>query len=458
MKQPKDNITGVVIHSAQIEWSTLRKRKGQLNVVTQHTKPLETDAAEDVESSAIAKKLKSIFGKLKSGICLGLNTDKTLIRIVNFPTTDADELASMVELQVDKFFPFPVEQMIVSYEVLTQDETSSHILITAAHRRDIEALSDPFIEAGVPLTHIDIQVLGWFELLKEAGEIVSEGTHVYMFLDKTGAQLVATHNGKPLVFRTLAEHLDVLPDEYIHDMVEETNYTLTSLESEWGGVYASQITLWHSEDVLTELANALHKKCNLPVTTRCFEELPLLSEGLARRAVRNDQEIINLALPEWGLQEKKRKAKRRFISTAAALIFLWFLIIATLVVSSHVTSTQLDVLTSEVEDLEKPIEKMRTKVEELEQYADRSRTGLEALREITVLLPKGVDLTSFSYKKRKNVTVSGQSKSVNPIYDFFEVVGQSPLFETIKPGKIERRRNMSLFNKLVATFPETGTP
>ena len=70
----------------------------------------------------------------------------------------------------------------------------------------------------------------------------------------------------------------------------------------------------------------------------------------------------------------------------------------------------------------------------IERYTDRSDSALEVLREVSQLLPEGVDLTSFSYRKGAILDIAGEADSGLLVTQFNESLNQSPLFVEVKPG------------------------
>ena len=54
------------------------------------------------------------------------------------------------------------------------------------------------------------------------------------------------------------------------------------------------------------------------------------------------------------------------------------------------------------------IASLTNKIASLTQYGNRSHSALECLREISALLPQGVDLSSFSYKKGASLSLRGE--------------------------------------------------
>ena len=79
---------------------------------------------------------------------------------------------------------------------------------------------------------------------------------------------------------------------------------------------------------------------------------------------------------------------------------------------------------------------------------------------LDAVLPPGVELSSFTYRKGRTVSLRGESANVTPIYDYIEALEQSPLFIEVKPEGVTQapggRRNPEF--RLTARMPgDAGT-
>jgi hypothetical protein len=64
------------------------------------------------------------------------------------PSTDRSELAGMLQLQLEKTLPFPLEEVSHGFEVLSHDENESTVMTVAAPYAQLEQLCEPLREKG----------------------------------------------------------------------------------------------------------------------------------------------------------------------------------------------------------------------------------------------------------------------------------------------------------------------
>ena len=469
-------ISGLVYRGGRLDWTVLREVGDKLQVAEHKEATLQVaDPPPALPPVELAPQIRAACSGVKGNLCLAVPTDQVLMRVVDLPTVDPAEMQGMVELQVDKFSPFPVEHLSVSYEVLEKQENSSRVLIVAVKREIVEGIGETFKKAGLYPHWMDVEVLGWWYLFKAKGEVPSHGRRIFILLDTHGTELIVSQNGIPVLFRSLGGRQGLSEEEFIEEVADEISYTLTSLEVEWGAVENIQMTLWHWGSGMPALAARLSggrkaaepapaaslkppklafdldepaapppvaEGLGLQVEQKQFDVLSPLSEGLARRAVEQGESMINLAPPEWRSVEKTKTIHKHLLLATAAVLAVWLVTVSGFVVGLKLQRKNLDRLKTAVEEVEGPakeVEQLKNKFESLSAYADRSHSALECLREVTELLPDGVDLNSFAYKKQGTVSLRGECAAVDPIYNFFQALEKSELFKSVKTEPVSTK-------------------
>jgi hypothetical protein len=79
---------------------------------------------------------------------LALPCQSVLIERHKLPSTDSAELADMLQLQLEKTLPYPLEDVSHGFEVLGQSENESTVLTFAASRLQLDQLCAPLREKG----------------------------------------------------------------------------------------------------------------------------------------------------------------------------------------------------------------------------------------------------------------------------------------------------------------------
>ena len=429
--------TALILRRTGVSWTSLAEKKGRLEVAGQCTAALEIPPSAatlaDAEATAL---IKARCGGVKGRLTLALPTEHALLRVLQLPTTDAAELRSMVELQIDKFAPFALDDMVVGLEVLVQQEGGSRVLVAASARAQVEALGQACFKAGLSPTEVDVEVLGWWRLLQDGGLLPKTGRELVLVLDEQASDLILLQDGVPLMFRSLGSHRPADATEAGLDIAEELRFTLAALETEWGAQATGPLRVWRSAGFGPEFIAALGAAVKRPVELHELSDLPALSEGLARRAAERPGGPLDLAPPEWKMASATRRTRRLVMLGVGAVLGACLLAALVFLVLLQVRLSGLNQVKAESRRLSGPageVRQLQAQLTALEKYGDRTYSGLECLREISALLPQGVELTSLTYKKYTSVILRGEAATSDPIYDFLQKLEASELFKEVKP-------------------------
>ena len=400
-------LTAVAWRGEQLEWTCLAPQ-GSGWKTGGHG--LETPPAPPT-----AEFMKPIVAHWHGPVWLTLPASQALLRVVSLPTTEAGELHDMAALQLDKFSPFPAESMVMALEVLERQEKATRVLLAAAQRETIAAQAAPLLAAGLLPAGVGVDIVGWWQNLKAAGHLVEHGGELIIVLTTAGAELMALHNGHPLLFRTLSQSLTSSAE-----LVEELDFALLSLEAEWGEE-TPRLAIWRAPDVPAALTEAIQLHAGLRVTLHDLATLPSLTEGIARRAAEATAPAINLVLPDWLTEARQRVVRRRLTIAGTAVGALWLLAMAGLAGYSQWQKHQVAEMQREMARLEAPVAEVRRQqelIKVLQQYADPPGSALECLREISAALPEDVKITSFTFAKGDKITLRGEADDAKSIYAF----------------------------------------
>lgn len=435
-----DLITALVLRRNRAEWTTLQQKKEGWEVAEQRSQTFELPAGvTDLLAPEAVAVLKPLVAGLRGRLVLAVPTQQTLLRVARFPTSDLAEIRSMAELQVDKFSPFPLDHIHLGLEVLDLQEGATRTLIAAVQRDHVQKLGALARQLDLAPRAVDIDVLGWWHLLSASGEIKKEGREILLLVDEHSTEMIIVQQGVPVLFRALDAYRAENGAESAAEVADEINFTLTTMESEWGIMAAAPLQVWHRAEVAPEFLDGLRQGCACEVVTWPLERLPPLSEGLARRALARDELMIDLAPAEWGQEFANRRVQRTALAVAAGLVGVWLLVflagLAALQLQKSRTG-RLKAAYNAVARTADEVRQVKDQVESLSRYSDRSRSGLECLREVTALLPPGVELSSFEYQKYDKVFLRGSSDASDPVYDFFKQLEGSEMFLEIKPEGI----------------------
>ncbi len=413
---------------------------------------LDIDESAATDPAAVAAAIKRQHPDLTGNVVLSVAPDQALMRVVELPTIDPGEIEGMVQLQADKLSPFPGDKMATSWEILKTGESSCRALIITVRRTVVDFLGEVCSRAGLGVIRIDADVMAWWRLLRDANAVANSGRQVMIILDPAGGVIMAAEDGTPVSFKPVGAAVDIADDEYAAELAGEMGSLLLSLDLEQGEKPLASMNVWHGISGCEKIIERLREEYGKEIAANPLDSLPPLSEGLARRALSPPfffkagaglETVIDLVPRKWRTAVDAARLKKQVITGMAVLFGTWLLAMTLLSVGYNSSLRRLKRIEQRMAELQEPSDDVRAlqrRVNSFEQYLDRKWSALECLLEISSLLPGDVSLTSFQFKKGKNVVVRGESKSVDPIIDYNERLGASPLFSSVDMGAIQPRK------------------
>ncbi|MCC7299947.1 MAG: PilN domain-containing protein [Verrucomicrobia bacterium] len=455
--------TGIHYTDEIVEWAVLRKNRKGTEKIREGSLPVPPGFFQQADAPLFPTEvLAEIRRNFRGVVTVSLPSSQLLMRMLELPSTNPQELKSMVDLQMDQISPFPVDQLTVSYEVLHQSENHSRVLAVAAQRKTVDALGDLFKAQNVYIRSLDAEVLAWWSLLIAHGQVPCQGRVVLILEEHTEFSMIVVDDGVPVCFRSLELFHDFTDEAVMHEIVEEMRYTLLSLEAEYGRCSGCALEIWSESDFPEKLVDLLRQHCGGSINLHRLDSIPPVSEGLALRTAERRLHHAELVPREWiDLQRRKRLIQVGTIASITVLS-IW---LAVITITGAVFSFQqaaYNRVRKEAARYEGPARAAQAAREEmlsLERYADRSRSALECLREVTAALPDDVELASFTYKKGEAISLRGSSGRAEAVYDFFQNLGASKIFSGVKDQPVSTRmvkdRRVSTFS-ITAELPKDG--
>ncbi len=449
--------TGIHFTDEIVEWAVLRKNRRGTEKLYEGTLPLPEGFFEQENAPLFpAEVLPEIRNNFKGIVTLALPSSQLLMRVIELPSADADELRGMVELQIDQISPFPVDQMTVSYEVLHQTEDHSRVLAVAAPRKVVDTLGDLFKEKNIYIRSLDAEILAWWSLLVAHAQAPDKGRIVLVLEEHTEFSMIVVDDGVPVCFRSLELFHNFSDEAVMKEVSEEVRYTLLSLEAEYGHRETDSVLFWSEAEVPPSLVRMLKKACGADVSLHDLGTLPPLAEGLALRTAERGLHHVELVPREWIELQRKKRIMRIATIASIAVLSIWLAVVTITGVVFSIRQASCRRIRRQAAIYEEPARKAQAAREamlSLKEYSDRSRSALECLREITAALPEGVEISSFTYKKGASVSLRGTSERADPIYDYFQQLSASGLFERIKDQPVSTR---TIKDRRVSTFSLTA--
>lgn len=416
------------------DWRTYRR--GQKNVVDQGS---VADVTADLPGS--------LCGRKSAPVTLVLPTTQVIMRIMTLPLFDADELAGAVDLQVDKLSPFPIEQVVYSYEVLAKDDENTTVLVAISQRSSVSNWGKVLRDAGCDITRVDCAALGVWQSLRDDGSLDPDRRESLLLIDRDESLLITHDGGTLLSISGLGAVEDWADQAACDDLAEEIARLFMESDAEHGPGVNPCLRL-AGVDGNTEL-DGLSRSLTEAVDAEVLSfgnAFPDAEAGVLQRSGRMDASVdppLNLIPPEWVSDAKSREFHKKLLLIAGGLFGVWILLVAAGMGYMTWERSRLAYLReAELEWLNpaNAVRRMRLQVRLIDRYRDRNDSALECLREISAIQPDGVDLLSLTYRKDEGIELVGEADSGALVLQFNQKLNESALFRDVRPGTRTRTR------------------
>ena len=223
--------------------------------------------------------------------------------------------------------------------------------------------------------------------------------------------------------RLAADYGRLVPSEdepaAAEELVREIGFSLMSLELEHGVCLERSACVWGRGEVSEAILNGLHEQCECRVASEDLEALPLVTEGISRRAL--DGATLDLTPPEWREKEESHRFGRKVWLFSGCFAGVWLAVVLGFLGCVYYQEHKLRGMEAERDTWvpkAEEVSNIRRRVSVVKAYADQEHSSLECLRALALNQPVGVELSSFTYRKSELVKIVGDAATVAQVYDF----------------------------------------
>jgi hypothetical protein len=136
-------------------------------------------------------------------IVLSLPVALVLAQRLRLPTTDPEEFAEMVRIQIEKAMPYSTEEMTTDSEIISQTEEGSAISAVAVHNEKLSELAAPLLARGIIPSQVTVYAC------ERAATHAPAGTALLIYPENEALVCAIAEEGK-LSFTTTLEAADPL--------------------------------------------------------------------------------------------------------------------------------------------------------------------------------------------------------------------------------------------------------
>lgn len=406
---------------------------------------INEDTGQNTDDKDLAVVVSRALGKLEYAgqpLIVALPHSKATCRHIKVPTQATQEIEKIVALQASRYLPYPAEELITGFEVISKDKAGyAELNLVIVHRDVIRRYLAIFQESKVHNFRIILSSYGLCNLynyLKPQGA----GNVILTDVDLSCMELAICPD-KKIAFSRYAK-LEAGSPGRQNLFIEEIKKTTDAYAKETGKGAPDKIILFEPGCGTTELSQILKTKTGLTVEILSFAKGINFSQG-----VLNALSVTNssfLALIGLGLkdlpealsllpqeikntlkQAQLRKAYLQFIFITLSIVLVWAFSMAKNIDNKAGYLERLKQELSKVEKEVRPLEKIENRMKLMQRGLIERPSSLEALYEVQQVLPGNVSLASFNYEN-KEIILRGQAQELNSVFSLTGLLEKSEVF------------------------------
>ncbi|MBC7246629.1 MAG: type IV pilus assembly protein PilM [Actinobacteria bacterium] len=120
------------------------------------------EVEDGVTLAEALKELWPLTGIKSKSVTLGIANQKVIVRPIELPYMEKEELESALRFQVQEFIPIPVDDAILDFDIIeefmtAEEERMLTVLLVAAHKEMIQSFIEVLRAAGLSIAAIDLK-------------------------------------------------------------------------------------------------------------------------------------------------------------------------------------------------------------------------------------------------------------------------------------------------------------
>jgi Tfp pilus assembly PilM family ATPase len=403
-----------------------------------------------------AQSLRQQFDPREHRVITAVSCEDVLCQILRLPATDPAELKQMLDLQIDNITPLPLEEVVYSFEPLEVADGQTRMLVAIARKSKVNERVEALEAAGLQPEIVSVDALAMFHALARRNLLAQDDRlNVLVIVGLVSAEVIVYSRVVPLAVRSL-----VLGTDGESVLREELQRTFVATEAGQPQRMMGGVIFVAAGEALQTFAEKVAGGLTAQSSFLTNGKVPSAGLSLCLQYARGEAGQLNLLPEEWRQKRRIKAFRRRLIRGAITVGIIYVLALAVFLTLFAIKNTQLSRVAREIKNHQGNFNTARQTQGELiamRNQLDTKFSALEVLREITVLMPKEMQLNSFTFKKDLTLSLKGQAPSAAIALDFQSKLQQSELFSKVSAGRSDTVAGLTKFD-LTCTLKTAGGP
>ena len=398
----------------------------------------------------ISNYIRALFEKKKITLSRGLlilSRNALTVGMLHIPSSDQQEIASMVEVNAIRQVPYPRSEIVLGWRVVSVDSSGfSDVLLAICQRVMVKRHITILETAGLSVEDVQIGTEGTVSWLisKDKSVSASQKVEFVLDIDERYSDLIAISEGNLMMSRLIAHGVEFLKgagSDNTRYFINEFKQTLGMLPESLLEKKSGNLFLVGARQRFPELEDSLEKefKFNIKRIEPPVEDLAPMDIsfcGLLGVAVNSLSKRIIFDIPEIKIKKEWQRKLRQLILLGGLITYILVVILVTTGYRIYrqqelltQLETQYNAIYEEAGDLSNLVEKIKL----IQDIKSPRGSLLHYIYTISNVLPTGCRIVNFDYQKDRQIVVRGQTEAaISTIFDFVSFLEKSKAFSSVQ--------------------------
>lgn len=400
-----------------------------------------TSLVSGLNDKDLQQKVKLLLVKLgynNNSVILSLPRHQATCRYIKVPAKTPSEIEKIIPFQASKYLPYPPQELITSYQVVSGDKDGySYINLNIVHNDLISGYVSLFDSLGIKNFSIVLNSHGLCNLYNES-DIKPAFVNMVVDLDGNYVELAIVSQKKLLFSRSVKISVQQNLENILEEEIKKTN---SAYLKETGQPAVEKVIIFTNKNILTQ---GLSEKLSIPIELFNRGE-KFYSSDVNEKIKTSDVSIaglIGLGLKGLGVElnilplrikeERSRVFKKKEFIRSAVMVSLAALTLA-LAITKDLDNKKkyrqkLETELSKISKEAKTLEELERRFGILEAQAKYKLAVLDTIYELYEVMPKDIYLSSFVYEDDNQITMRGQTQELNCVLELVSGLEKSKAF------------------------------
>lgn len=448
-------ITAIDVGPAAVRVVQVEISGGQARLAKRGAAPLPVGCWEDLAGSreSLAQAIRSALsagGITATEATVAMPRRLVTMKHVRLPHATPDQVRGMVRFEAQQYIPFPLEEVVLDYQILSDEtEEMTTVLIAAARRSLVEDLLAAFDRAGIEVTRLSVSALALAAHAQNGGLPVA-----LLDVEQSEMDIVVVSAGRLLFTRAAAIGDSTDDAEEGRVLAAEVARSLTAYQNEYRAQPINKLWVAAPVEQLSRVEQTLGSLLEVPVARINGVLMPpadpeavayATALGLALEARRPEASSIDLIPPSH--KERKAASRRRFHTIAAATVLIVAALIGALFMARGIAAQQKEriqavAMNRTLTATQNALKKVQEEHDQLVQTYETVSRGLarempavEVLKAISDAVPRtGIYLSQLSFERGGTISLRGNANNEMAATDLVLALQKAGVFAEVRLG------------------------